>query len=124
LSKPLSQVLRDTCRLKIEIETLAAPDLKPSRIYEVLHGYSPVAITAVSIAADSPQVSRNIHQYLARLRYIKPVLTGEDLKSMGLAVGPSISKTLDRLRAARLDGKVSNRQQEERLVREWLRRYP
>jgi len=124
LSRPLSQTLRDTCRLKTEIETLAAPNLKPSRIYEVLHGYSPAAIAAASIAFDSPEASRSIHQYLTRLRYIKPVLTGEDLKSMGLAPGPRISETLDRLRAARQDGKVSNRQEEERLAREWLRYQP
>ena len=124
LSRQLSQVLRDTCQLRTDIETLAAPDLKPSRIYEVLHGYSPAAITAASIATDSPEASRNIHEYLVRLRYIKPVLTGENLKNMGLAPGPRISETLDRLRAARQDGEVSNRQEEERLAREWLRRYP
>jgi tRNA nucleotidyltransferase (CCA-adding enzyme) len=124
LSRQLSQVLRDTCQLRTDIETLAAPDLKPSRIYEVLHGYSPAAITAASIATDSPEASRNIHEYLVRLRYIKPVLTGENLKNMGLAPGPRISETLERLRAARQDGEVSNRQEEERLAREWLRRYP
>ncbi|UCB43264.1 MAG: CCA tRNA nucleotidyltransferase [Dehalococcoidales bacterium] len=122
LPRSLSQILRDSCRLNTEIASLATPSLKPSRIYEVLHGYSPSAITATSLAADSPEASRNIHQYLTRLRYIKPALTGEDLKSMGLVPGSRISEILKRLRVARMDGEVSNRQEEERLVREWLRK--
>ncbi|HEY32738.1 MAG TPA: CCA tRNA nucleotidyltransferase [Dehalococcoidia bacterium] len=122
LPKSLSQTLRGTCELKSEIASLAAPDIKPSHIYDLLHSYSPAAITAVSLAVDSPETSRNIRQYLARLRYIKPALTGEDLKSTGLAPGPRISDILTRLRAARMDGEVTNRAGEEKLVREWLRK--
>ncbi len=121
LPRSTAQTLRDTCKLKAEMASLAAADLKPSRVYSTLHGYAPAAITATSLASDSQEVSRNIRQYLTRLRYIKPGLTGEDLKKMGLTPGPRISEILDRLQAARLDGEVTNRQAEERLVRKWLR---
>ncbi len=121
LPRPLAQTLRDTCQLKTEAVSLAATDLKPSRIYSILHGYAPGALIANSLSTDSPTVSRNIGQYLTRFRYVKPSLTGEDLKTMGLIPGPRISDILDRLRAARLDGEVTNRRGEERLVREWLR---
>jgi tRNA nucleotidyltransferase (CCA-adding enzyme) len=121
LPRPLAQTLRDTCRLKVESESLADANLKPSRIYSMLHGYSPAALTAASLASDSPAVKENIHQYLTRFRYVKPALTGEDLKEMGLAAGPRISEILERLRTARLDGEVTDRQGEEGLVRKWLR---
>ena len=121
LPRPLVQTLRGTCQLKAETASLAAADLKPSHIYRILRGYAPAALTATSLATDSPVVSRNIRQYLTRFRYIKPALTGEDLKTMGLTPGPRISEILDQLRAARLDEEVTNRQEEERLVREWLR---
>jgi len=122
LPRPLAQILRDTCRLKAGIESLAAPDLKPSHVYEVLHDYSPAAITATSLATDSPETSRNIHQYLVRLRYVKQALTGEDLKTMGVTPGPRISEILTRLQAARMDGEASGRQEEAKLVREWLQK--
>jgi tRNA nucleotidyltransferase (CCA-adding enzyme) len=124
LPRPLAQTLRDTCKLKVESESLADANLKPSRIYSMLHGYSPAALTATSLASDSPAVKENIHQYLTRFRYVKPALTGEDLKTMGLAVGPRISEILERLRTARLDGEVTDRQEEERLVRKWLHQRP
>lgn len=121
LPRLTAQILRDTCRLKAEAASLATADLKPSRVYSILHGYAPAALTATSLATDSPAVNRNIGQYLNKLRYVKAALTGEDLKAMGLIPGPRISDILDRLRAARLDGEVTNRRGEERLVREWLR---
>ena len=121
LPRPLAQTLWDTCQLKTEVVSLAAADLKPSRVYSILHGYSPAAIMANSLSTDSPTVSRSIRQYLTKFRYVKPAMTGEDLKTMGLIPGPRISEILDRLRTARLDGEVTNRRGEERLVREWLR---
>ncbi len=120
LPRSLAQTLRDTCKLATEAESLAGTNLKPSHIYSTLHGYSPAALTATSLASDSPAIKENIHQYLTKLRYIKPALTGEDLKKTGLATGPRISEILERLRTARLDGEVTDRRGEERLVRKWL----
>jgi tRNA nucleotidyltransferase (CCA-adding enzyme) len=122
LSRTLAQTLWDTCKLKTEIKPLGAADLKPSRIYSMLHGYTPVAITATSLASDSPEVKGSIDRYLTRLRYVKTSLNGKDLKKMGLVSGPRISEILNRLRVARLDGEVSNRQEEERLASDWLRK--
>ena len=121
LTRPTAQALRDTCQLKTEMELLASAGLKPSRVYRILHDYTPTAITATSLAGDSPEVSRNIHRYITKLRYIKPGLTGADLKTIGLTPGPRINEILDRLRAARLDGEVTDRPGEEKLVRKWLR---
>ena len=120
LPGPTAQILRDTCHLKTIAGSLAAQNIKPSRIYDMLHGYSASATMATALAVDDPLVRQNIHLYLNRLRYIKPVLTGEDLKSIGIVPGPRISEILDRLQAARMDGEASNRQEEEGLVREWL----
>jgi tRNA nucleotidyltransferase (CCA-adding enzyme) len=113
--------LRDTCKLKVESKSLAEANLKPSRVYSILHDHAPAAITATSLASNSPAVRRNIHQYLNRSRYVKPALTGKDLRALGLAPGPRIRDILDRLRAARMDGGVASRQGEEKLVRQWLR---
>jgi len=122
LSKPLAQILRDTISLKGKIQSLAEPELAPSSIYSRLYQYSPLAITANSLASDIPAVRQHIQVFLSKLRYIKPTLTGDDLKRMGIAQGHHIREILHLLHQARLDGKVTTKQGEESLVNSWLAR--
>ncbi|MFC1939811.1 CCA tRNA nucleotidyltransferase [Chloroflexota bacterium] len=117
LPKPLTQTLRDTNSLKVKLGSLADPDLAPSRVYYLLHGYSPTAITANSLASDSPVARRHIQAFLTRLRYIRPALTGNDLQKMGIGPGPRMKEILQRLHEARLDGKVKDQRGEEEVVR-------
>lgn len=116
LPKKAAQILRDTAGVKARIKSLSVSGLAPSSIYSLLHGYSSTALTANSLAADSPTAEEHIRLFLNALRYVKPVLRGDDLQKMGVAPGPRISEILNRLREARLDGKVSTKKDEENLV--------
>ncbi len=120
LPKTLAQTLRDSGRIRTRPPELASPTLKPSHIYHLLHGYALPAITANLIASESPEAHRNIRLYLDKLRLVKSRLTGDDLINMGIAPGPRIKEILNRLLDARLDGEVKTRQDEEKLVREWM----
>ncbi len=120
LPKSLAQTLRDANSLKAKLELLTNPELPPSSIYSLLHGSSPLAITANSLASDSPTTRQHIHLFLNKLRYVKPVLTGNDLLKMGIAPGPRLKEILNRLHEARLDGKVTSKKGEEDLVKGWL----
>ncbi len=120
LPKSLAQTLLDTAGIKVQLEPLADPTLPPSGIYRLLHGYSPQAITANLLASDSPIAREHIRLFLAKLRYTRTALSGNDLIKMGIAQGPRIKEILNLLRDARLDGKVESKQDEERLVRRWL----
>ena len=120
LPKSLAQTLRDTISLKTKLESLANPELTPSSVYYLLHDCSPPAITANSLACDSPVARQNITLFLNKLRYIKPALNGNDLVRMGIAPGPQMKELLQLLHKARLDGKVTTKQDEEDLVKGWL----
>lgn len=48
-----------------------------------------------------------------------PLLTGDDLKAMGLKPGPQFKSWLDRLRALQLDGELTTRSEAEEKIREW-----
>ena len=120
LTKSEAQTLRDTNSLKDKLESLANPELTPSRIYSLLHDYSASAITANESASDSPITRRHLQLFLDKLRYVKPILTGDDLLKMSIAPGPHLKEILNRLHEARLDGKVTSRQDEEALVKGWL----
>ncbi len=115
--KPLAQTLRDSCSLKTRLKLMSKTDLRPSRVYELLYGYSEMAITALSLATESPTVRRHIELFLARLRYVKPSLTGEDLKKLGIPASSERKEILHKLLLARLNGQVNSGKEEEKLVR-------
>jgi tRNA nucleotidyltransferase (CCA-adding enzyme) len=48
---------------------------------------------------------------------MRPELCGEDLKELGFEPGPRFKEILERLLAARLDGEVSDREEEMALVK-------
>ena len=120
LSKPIAQTLRDSISLKAKLKSLADPEITPSRIYHLLRGYSSPALIANSLASDSPVARRHIQLFLGKLRYVKPALTGNDLKRIGIPPSPQIKEILERLHEARLDGKVRSKQGEVELVKGWV----
>ena len=118
--KKLAEATQKTLQIKAKLEHLAKPELKPSTIYRLLHGFVPQAIYANMLASESDVVRQRLHWYLAKLRYVKPLLTGDDLKKLGVPSGPSFGDVLHTLHEARLNGDVRTRQDEEKLVRRWL----
>lgn len=118
--KSLAQTLRDTITLKGKLRLVVIPGLSPSSIYNFLDGYSYHALLANSLATESPTASQNIRFFLNKLRRVETWLNGDDLMKMGAVQGPQIREILERLHEARLDGKVSTRQDEEKLAKQWL----
>lgn len=124
LPKSLAQTLRDTNNLKAKLQSLADPKLAPSIIYSLLDGYSSTAIIANSLASDSPMARQHTLLFLNKLRYVKSSLTGDNLRKMGISPGPWIKEILQLLHEARLDEKVTSKQKEVKLVKEWLQQHP
>ena len=117
--KRLTQAMCHTLQLKARLHILANPQLKPSDIYQLLRSYVAQAIQANVLAAESLVVSQHLQSYLAKLRYVKPLLNGEDLKRMGVPQGTQMGAILDALHWAKLNGEVKTREEEERLVYNW-----
>jgi tRNA nucleotidyltransferase (CCA-adding enzyme) len=120
LPKALAQDLNDTIALKGKMRLLATPGMSPSGIYRLLEGYTSTALMANSLATESPAASQNIRLYLTRLKDIKIALTGKDLKRMGVEAGPDMKELMELLLKARLDGKISSKEEEEEVVKGWL----
>jgi tRNA nucleotidyltransferase (CCA-adding enzyme) len=88
----------------------------PSVVYSLLHGLKPEFQLLIMAKATREWVKRSVNQYLTTLQKVRPELTGSDLKAMGFEPGPMFKQILDRLLAARLDGKVKDRSSEKSLV--------
>jgi tRNA nucleotidyltransferase (CCA-adding enzyme) len=115
--KATAQALRETMTVKGKMTELATPGLAPSQIYGLVHGYGLTALTASSLAAGSATAAEHIELYLNVLRYVKPALGGDDLIEIGIPPGPKVKEVLQKLREARLDGKVTDKRDEEEMVR-------
>ena len=96
---------------------LEQEDLSPSEVVSTLEGI-PVEGLEVQLRIAPPNIQgRWIREYLARYRYIKPDLTGNDLIAVGVKQGPELGLMLNELRDARLDGKVTSAEEELEFVR-------
>ncbi len=125
MSDPAELVARLQIEKKLAVEImqgrhayLAMPDLgterRPSEVDASLHDlqHSDAALVAVWAIAPTRMVRDHVAEYARQWRHIKPTLTGEDLKRMGLKPGPVFGKLLTRLRQAWLDGEITDTAQE------------
>jgi tRNA nucleotidyltransferase (CCA-adding enzyme) len=115
-----AQVVRDVASVKSVIGTLASPDIRPSRIHAALRRRHPAAIEGSAIGTDDTTARANMDRYLADLRHVAPLLNGGDIMALGLPEGPLVGEALEALLNAKLDGEISTRGDEERLVRDSL----
>ncbi len=117
-----AQVVRDTVNLRRLESTLAGQSLTPASLANLLDGFCPEALWAVSRLAGSPAAPQRLSYYLNELRGAAPTLNGSDLLAMGVPQGPLVGRLLQELRDAKLDGRVSTERQERCLVQAALTR--
>ena len=120
LPRPMARLLRDSHHLKMALRKLGTTTLAPSDVHEMLSGYSPAVITAAQLVASLPMAQRWLRVYQDELRHVRTELTGDDLMKMGVTVGKPVGEVLGQLLAARLDGQVASRKDEEAMVSRWL----
>jgi len=96
-------------------------EIKPSLVYLTIKEI-PIEFVLYLMAKLSPYKKRWLSRYFTQWRQIKPILTGNDLKAMGLKPGPIFKTILEELLKARLDGKVKTEEDEKKLVKKFLKR--
>jgi tRNA nucleotidyltransferase (CCA-adding enzyme) len=97
---------------------------RPPRAVDLHRWLSPLA-TEVLLAMMSLTIQERVKQWMSRfitqLRNVRPMLTGHDLKRLGIPPGPGYKQVLAELLQARLNGEVITADDERRLV---MRKYP
>ncbi|HQE91295.1 MAG TPA: CBS domain-containing protein [Anaerolineae bacterium] len=95
-----------------QVETLE----RPSHIVTWLEPLPDELLALGWIATDNAGVKDKLERYNREWRHIQPLLTGKDLKKLGLAPGPVYRQIFEALRAGRLDGEIATREDEEQRV--------
>jgi len=91
-----------------------------SALFNMLEPFSAEALLVVW-AAEKEMVRQQIRRFQAELRDVRTLLDGRYIiERYGLRPSPLFGHLLDRLRAARLDGQVETREEEEALLEHLL----
>ena len=90
-----------------------------STLYNILHPIPVEGVLFLMARSRKEHIRRNISQYLARLRYMKIDVSGNDLRRMGIDPGPVYTVILDKLMMAKIDGRADTRDQQLRLAEQW-----
>ncbi len=115
-----TELARGTMLLRnAEVDVLNAAS-RPSSLYRLLSVFDAAAVSSRAKLTRDPTVSRLLQEYSEDLRHVRPEITGEKLLDMGVPKGPSVGRILERLREARMDGLVSNEEDEVALAYEML----
>ncbi|MCX7669770.1 MAG: CBS domain-containing protein [Anaerolineae bacterium] len=118
--KAYRDLVEEAVRLRARLPELDRNGLKPSEVVAILDETSDEVRLLLRVVTDAWLVRQYLDQYQRRWRHVRPELTGDDLRRLGLPPGRIYSQILNRLRAARLDGAISTRAEEEQLVQEML----
>lgn len=101
---------------KVSRRLASQRSLKPADVYRLLSGLSDETLLFLMAKSNGETVKRHVSAFLTTYQHVKPVLTGRDLKTMGLKPGPQFKEILDRLLDARLNGEIKTESEERDLV--------
>ncbi len=89
---------------------------RPSEIERELRLYPPRVLLTVRMLDLSPQINEWFDRYMTDYRHVRTIVTGDDLRKLGLPPSRLYTDVLDRLLAARLDGEVVDEAGERSLM--------
>ncbi|MEJ5186831.1 MAG: hypothetical protein WHT46_07100, partial [Candidatus Geothermincolales bacterium] len=101
------------------LRELDEEELAPSRATRLLDPLKRESLTYL-YALGGRRVRERVASYLERWSHVRPQVTGKDLEAIGLEPSPLFSRILGRLRDAVLDGVARGREEELKLVAEYL----
>ena len=83
-----------------------------SVLYRAFKDVPPLVLLLWGVLSDNARLRRRVFLYLNQLTHVEPFLTGADLRVLGYSRGPEIGRILEDIKMAKLDGFLSNREEE------------
>ncbi len=85
------------------------PPPPPSAVYEALSPVPVEGLLYLLAGARPKNVQKTISEFITHGRFVRPLISGDDLVALGLSPGPIFKKIMAELRAAALDGQLKGR---------------
>jgi len=90
--------------------------LTPGEFCQTLENYPPLAIYSNWIMEENNDLRIKFENFIGQWRLISPETTGDDLKHYGIPPGPIYRSILQKLRIARINKEITNKEQEKQLL--------
>jgi tRNA nucleotidyltransferase (CCA-adding enzyme) len=91
--------------------------MKKSEIYKLLEPLSQESKLFIMAKTRSEETKKAISNYITYFDSFRPILTGEDLKKMGMKEGPVFKEILEKLKEAKIDMNLKTKEEETQFVR-------
>lgn len=93
-------------------QRLALHDKTAGAVYRSLTGEPLLWVLYLQACVESPREQALVRDFLVRHRFVELSITGADLKQAGLDPSPAFAEALLATRAAKVDGRVTSRDEE------------
>ena len=110
-----TSTLREARKILSKLSHLSTP----SEITFYLNNYDQRGLGIIAETTRAKSCEK-ITRYLANYSKVRISTTGDDLKQLGLKPGPRYQELLDKLLAAKLDGKIRTKRDEKALLKRWI----
>lgn len=100
---------------------IRGPKMKRSEIYFLLEEIPVEILLYIMVKTKVEGVKKFVSLFFTQLQGVRPAITGEDLKEIGVSPGPAFKKIIDRVFRARLDDESLTRDDELRIARKEAR---
>jgi len=116
------KTVTDTSKIRETLARLSyeGPTMKRSEAYRMYEGLSQEARLFIMARTRSEEVKKSMSNYITYNESYKALLTGEDLKRMGIKEGPIFKEILDRLWEAKVDRNLKTREEEVDFIDSYL----
>jgi tRNA nucleotidyltransferase (CCA-adding enzyme) len=112
------KIVKDLESSALLLNKLSTDD--PVEIYHLLHGLSVELDLFCMAATQDIQKKKAVSQYLLDLRHTAPLVTGRDLKKMGVPEGPVYTRILGQLMDERLRKRLNTKDEEIAFVKKLI----
>jgi tRNA nucleotidyltransferase (CCA-adding enzyme) len=104
------------CQRALQIVQALPDDASPSEVEKRLRPFRPRVLLVVRVLIGNSKKAALLERYYKEWQSVKTIVTGDDLRALGLKPGPYYTTILDQILAARLDGEVTNEREEKALL--------
>jgi tRNA nucleotidyltransferase (CCA-adding enzyme) len=94
--------------------------MKKSEVFRHLENLSQEGRLFIMAKTQSEEVKKAVSNYITYADSLRPLVTGDDLKGMGVKEGPVFKDILDALKEAKIDRNLSAKEDELAFVRQYL----
>ncbi|MEQ8200033.1 MAG: CBS domain-containing protein [Syntrophomonadaceae bacterium] len=121
LDRYAQRCVEDSVRVsQIAVQITGQTDLKPSQLDSMLEGLNVENMIYLLLLIKSENTWENIVRFYDLKAEVKVEINGHDLQELGLKAGPIFKTILVDLYEARLDGNIKNRDDEIKMVKQWI----